>query len=442
VFSTPNQGVVRIGSDIFSAGGAPAGRPNVPEMLQPVRSVNVGPFQVEHMNRVTPLDSHRDHHRAGVRPTWNEAGVHAAGVVENLMGSVESKGLNPWDGGLGMLRNAGVTDQGHGLYIDGGALRTGDDFTVPGAAPEPHVYRPPPLEYPPQGQVEELLRMGADSAVRDAISRGLDTRAAGQGVPMESARKYLEAIESLRSSSPVTRGGPAGSPPELQQLMRSLLGFGEGRLLDFQGTTPELSLAGSLPAPASHFPSASPETGGIESRFRDLLRDTTLKTNAAADVPGNVHGAYSPSARTAWQFAGSPSPAQTRRHELGHAAASNALASGARSIAGLPLAWQPGAWSKYAGAPNLGRYLDELGQTATQVRGSGTEKLLSALGLAVDPNRMSQYADHIAGSSPALHALMNAPPALWKNRVPIGVGVLSSNELASLAQLLSGGQDQ
>ena len=114
----------------------------------------------------------------------------------------------------------------------------------------------------------------------------------------------------------------------------------------------------------------------------------------------------------------------------------NAQKSGPKSIASLPLAWQPGAWAQYMGGNGavgrLGRYMDEIAQHGTRERGLSNQ-LLGSLSYATNPSIIPEYIKHLASDSPVLASIMNAPVYGWENRVPIGVAGIGAKNLAQLA---------
>lgn len=434
VLAAPDKRVIRIGNDrLMNANvGIPPGRPNEPWMLQPLRSVNVGPYQVEHLNRVTPLDE-----ADRLTPSLEHGGLltpevradiararNVSGQIESqVQGAVAGSGYNPFDV---YLRNIGVTPEGLGLAIDPGAARPSVGWGSPNYQ---HIYRPPSLVMPSPAQVAELERLGAPSAVRDALSRGVEEGVSGQGLPVSGlGPEYLELVRRLATDPGLSEAARAArlaantAPVDFGALAQAL---GRG--------TSEFSL-GSPAATAPPLPGSSSAPAGL----RELLSGTTMRRNVpvapeSLGAPAGAGGWYNPSSNTIVQLAGAANPGGVRRHEMAHAMVANANRAG--SSAGLPLALRPSAALRRSGHVPAGRYLEELAAAGLSQRGLGNQ-LGAAFSTAVNPGLMSSYAD-VIGADPLLRQVMMAPPALWGNRVPTGLGVLGANEISRLQQLLS-----
>lgn len=405
VFAAPDGRVVRVGNDRYNSFmGVPQGRPDLPAMLQPVRSANYGPYQVEHLNRVTPLDT----------------GGHALDAEKDLVRQfldTEARAANLYPSDTG-FRNLGLTDQGRALAIDGGAF--GAPYSLLGQ--QSQVYRPPALEYPTASQVRELLAMGAPDAVRESIARGIGLRAANQGVDVPGGPDLLARIRALAGMPPVA--APPRPSPSVGNRPIDL-----GALMGGS----DFSLAAALPMP-------SVGRVGAPSSIRDLLSGTLIARNqtyspqklAGMNVPDGAQGWYNPSTDAIVQLAGVPNPGGVRRHEMAHAMVANANRAG--STAALPMALKPSAWLRQAGYTPAGRWLEELAAAGLSQRGTSSQ-LLAALGAATDGPMMNAYAD-VIGAGPGLRGAMGVAPALWRNRVPLGIGALSLNELSMLANSL------
>ena len=406
VFAAPDGRVIRVGNDRYSkVDGVPQGRPDLPAMLQPVRSADFGPYQVEHLNRVTPLD-------AGGNDFMRQEKRLVGSMVD---AEAEAAGLRAADTGW---RNLGLTDQGRALAIDGGAFGTAPSLLEP----QSQIYRPPALVYPTASQVRELLAMGAPDAVRESIARGIGLRAANQGVDVPGGPDLLARLRGALGlpsvATPPRPATPVGNRPiDLGALMGGS----------------DFSLAAALPMPAVG-------RAGAPSSIRDLLSGTLIARNqsyspqklAGMNVPAGAQGWYNPTTDAIVQLAGVPNPGGVRRHEMAHAMVANANRAG--STAALPMALKPSAWLRQAGYTPAGRWLEELAAAGLSQRGTSSQ-LLAALGAATDGPMMNAYAD-VIGAGPGLRGAMGVAPALWRNRVPLGIGALSLNELSMLANSL------
>lgn len=100
VLKTPTGSVVRISDQPFT------NSPNlgIPEVIQPYRASRIGPYSVEHLPMVTPLD-------------MKSSG--SSDIVEAMKNSLESQGYNPWD-----LHghNMGITKEGKYVIHDPGSV--------------------------------------------------------------------------------------------------------------------------------------------------------------------------------------------------------------------------------------------------------------------------------------------------------------------------------
>jgi hypothetical protein len=203
-------------------------------MLQPIRSANFGKYQVEHLNRVTPLNT-------GSGSLDDRESIRR--VLDTI---VQTEGLHPADTGF---RNLGLTDEGRALVIDGGALRPRHEID----GRQPQIYRVPPLAYPEGDRAKLLRSMGAPDAVRDAISKGAATRAAGQGYEVAGAPELLDKIRRLmgQEAAATTELRPATPIPGNINL-NALFGGGS----DFA-----MGMAPALPSSASRRSGTHPGSG-------------------------------------------------------------------------------------------------------------------------------------------------------------------------------------
>lgn len=447
------------------------GRADIQEMLQPVRSINAGKFQVEHLPRITDMTRHGElEHLANMIVRQGSPGVDTARNLiqeirrstlrasDELNRSIRSQGLRPVDIAPG--HNVGIGNRGKILTYDPGAVVSSDalDPIVP-----PDLLRAPSKP----GHAMFMEKIKAPDEIRSAITEGLSAGSAGRGIDVPAAGKYVESVRKLRSilADAIFNGGidptripkdiPVGPMDILTDLAPSTPIYWAGQL-STPARTPEphgfdqtiRGLLGDLSvmepvAPAAASPGGD---GSLVSRLRQFAGNTGAALRLSPedferaarkighDDPSIVAGLYSRGDDKIVMRHGQPS--RVLREERGHSMVANAQKAGPKSIASLPLAWQPGAWAQYVGGKGavgrLGRYLDEIAQHGVRERGLSNQ-LLGSLSYVTNPSIIPEYTKHLANDNPVLAAIMATPVHAWQNRVPLGVAGIGAKNLAQLA---------
>jgi hypothetical protein len=161
---TPDGGVVRI------ADMPRVNRPDLPEVVQPVRQTRAGQYTIEHLPYVDKLE-----------------GDDAKLAARSLRGSLDGQGFHPWDV---TDNNVGRTAEGKNIVFDGDAV-----FQNSGPA-APFADRPMP-DAPEGAALQAALEAGGPELVREAIRRGLLQGTAGQGVPFPAPSAPAPAANPL-----------------------------------------------------------------------------------------------------------------------------------------------------------------------------------------------------------------------------------------------------
>jgi hypothetical protein len=418
----PGDHVIRI-ADAMPAGTTgrighqgEIGRARIPEVLQPSRSVRIGDYRVEHLPYVRPLqlpstlspelndwaqsiikasgssvplgvhsfDVARSHDRNFGRAadTWSALENAIFGIQSDLHSGVSRKGLSAWDVGD---TNSAITHRGRAIVHDPGAVwQTNPHAYMREGGPQ--IPAMPGLPMPESSLAEHLRSIGGPESVRKAIEDNIGRRAAGQGIHSDHAASYVSMVDNLQRM-----------------------------------------LSNKIAAPVAQ------HSYGVDDILRGLDFSHARDVPAAAFDPATGKSWFAPDAE---MFGG-----QLRRHEGGHRQVNEAVNAGARAVASLPAAWQPGAWIKLAaggdagrssGLGKFGRYVDEVAQHGTENRGL-MNQIMGSLSFAANPAAIEPYRKiYGADSSPILNAAMNAVPVAWKNRVPLAIAAMSAKQLAQL----------
>lgn len=147
---TPEGGVVRI------AHMPKVNRPDVSEMLQPVREARSGLYSIEHLPYVDKLD-----------------GQEARDASRALKGRLYDQGHHPWDV---TDNNVGRTAEGNGIVFDG-------DAVFPDKAGSGSFGQRPVYDSPTGSALADAIAAGGPERVRESILAGLMAGTNGQGIP-------------------------------------------------------------------------------------------------------------------------------------------------------------------------------------------------------------------------------------------------------------------
>jgi hypothetical protein len=259
VAKRPDKGVIRIApsvSPIFGRGRQFV-RPNIPEMLQPVRSVDIGPYRVEHMPEVFPFMKGKPDvdavarmlggHEPGAevaRTLYDEMTRQAGKVAGSLSESVERRGLRPVDV---HSQNVARTLEDLAIIHDGGSIihqKYGRRL-----APTPAIAD---LSGVSQDALGRLSGSGGAEEVRRAISRGLEQGTKGQGIKppinLQDFASSRRLFEHITNHAPYTIGATTRGAMDHRALLNALEGSSTPRRthVSFAGTSHKPSLLRSI----------------------------------------------------------------------------------------------------------------------------------------------------------------------------------------------------
>ena len=244
-FEAPDGRVIRVSPNMVTLPGPGINRimespqrPRIPEMLEPVRSIQAGDWRVEHMPKVKPVSDMVDRVDATPGGEGGRAERSANATAETLADAIRTRGYDPWDV---FARNVGMTNEGNAIIYDGGAV------DVPGRLDrkpnfKPEFYPTNPKAPTPE-QMAQLQQLGGADQIRDAIQAGLDMGTKDQGMFSSDLLSLLQQADP-RMHKAVLKARPQ---EVAQRAASSDRGFVGNLLHALRGSAPYL-LAGGLGA--------------------------------------------------------------------------------------------------------------------------------------------------------------------------------------------------
>ncbi len=177
-FKTPMNSVVRVNK----LQSSPMGRLEIPEMLQPFRSVHHGGFTVEHLPMVHPVDNLRRLH-GGLGPHYEDAEYR-------ILKDLESRGIADLDWNQS---NVGLTNEGNLLAHDPGVFQVRRGFDVPSSSP---MMNSDPTEIQ-QAMLGRAQDVGIPDLIRRTLAQDARSGSIGQGVPVPELEDLIRRIRGF-----------------------------------------------------------------------------------------------------------------------------------------------------------------------------------------------------------------------------------------------------
>lgn len=201
---TPAGYVIRISSDPIKS----TARLNSPEILQPFRHANIGPYTVEHLPYVKPIDMasaypHGLPSSFDGGPPMRDDDVYD--TVERAFNRLFSdRDLDSWDISRG---NLGATKEGKWTVLDGGAVR--DPHGVLGGSNSMYSR----LEMPNESQAQELVDLGSHNLVRRSLEEGDRIGTTGQGIDPAALMEWWNKGDPLHDKFQSVYSFSKNAPP-------------------------------------------------------------------------------------------------------------------------------------------------------------------------------------------------------------------------------------
>jgi hypothetical protein len=209
-FATPYDSVVRVNQRPMTA---PLARLDIPEMLQPFRSVHKGGYTVEHLPMMRPAGRMVDDSDLleGLRDVANPNDPLDVAAMLELYGSRERALRGYEDASERVIRgagkrdievadwgtnNVGLTREGDMAAFDPGALEALDPSTAPFGVP---LQADAPVDFR-RAVRQHGARAGAPDYIREALERDASLGGSGQGVyvpEMAGVRRDTDLMEHM-----------------------------------------------------------------------------------------------------------------------------------------------------------------------------------------------------------------------------------------------------